>query len=173
MPTGLTVYVNTDGQTSSFPASDGALGLRGALNVSTKTLAGLGIALMLASVTSASAKSDQAFLTDAIQGNLAEISMGQLAQKNGGSDGVRSFGQMLVEDHSAANEKAKSLAQAQGVTPQQRRNPKQKQSSTNGGHFFCGPSLWQWGLATTATNGLLERPRHESVSADSPPAAAA
>jgi predicted outer membrane protein len=141
--------------------------------MNTKALAGIGVALMLASVTTASAKPNQAFLTDAIQGNLAEISMGQLAQKNGGSDGVRSFGQMLVEDHSAANEKAKSLAQAQGVTPQQRRNPKQKQSSTNGGHFFCGPSLWQWGLATTATNGLLERPRHESVSADSPPAAAA
>src|SRR6188472_1139540 len=75
--------------------------------MSTKALAGLGVALMLASVTTASAKPNQAFLTDAVQGNLAEISMGQLAQKNGGSDGVRSFGQMLVQDHSAANEKAK------------------------------------------------------------------
>lgn len=84
--------------------------------MNTKAIAGLGVALMLASVTTASAKPNQAFLTDAIQGNLAEISMGQLAQKNGGSDGVRSFGQMLVQDHSAANEKAKSLAQAQGVT---------------------------------------------------------
>ena len=82
--------------------------------MSTKVL--LAFALILASIHSASAKPNQAFLTDAIQGNLAEISMGQLAQKNGGSDGVRSFGQMLVQDHSAANEKAKSLAQAQGVT---------------------------------------------------------
>ena len=71
--------------------------------MNTKALAGLGVALMLAYVTTASAKPNQAFLTDAIQGNLAEISMGQLAQKNGGSDGVRSFGQMLVQDHSAAN----------------------------------------------------------------------
>jgi putative membrane protein len=77
----------------------------------------MSVVLILAgSSTQALAKSDTAFLTDAIQGNLAEISMGQLAQKNGGSDRVRSFGQMLVEDHSTANEKAKSLAQAQGVT---------------------------------------------------------
>jgi putative membrane protein len=82
--------------------------------------------IMLASVTVASAKPNQAFLTDAIQGNLAEISMGQLAQKNGGSDGVRSFGQMLVQDHSAANEKAKTLAQAQGVTPPTAPKPESK-----------------------------------------------
>ena len=71
----------------------------------------------LTSVSLAAAKSDSAFLTDAIQGNLSEISIGELAQKNGGSEGVKSFGQMLVEDHSAANEKAMSLAKAHNVTP--------------------------------------------------------
>src|SRR6188472_4056464 len=95
--------------------------------MSTKALAGLGVALMLASVTTASAKPNQAFLTDAIQGNLVEISLGQLAQKNAGSDGVRSFGQMLVQDHSAANEKATSLAQTQGVTPPTEPKPEAKQ----------------------------------------------
>ena len=86
--------------------------------MSNKSLLSVGVGLtMLVSVSAALAKPNQAFLTDAIQGNLAEISMGQLAQKNGGSDGVRSFGQMLVQDHSAANEKANALAQAQGVAP--------------------------------------------------------
>ena len=47
--------------------------------------------IMLGSVEAASAKPNQAFLTEAIQGNLAEISMGQLVQKNGGSD-VRALG---------------------------------------------------------------------------------
>src|SRR6185437_12065817 len=41
--------------------------------------------------------------------------------------GVRSFGQMLVQDHSAANEKATSLAQTQGVTPPTEPKPKAKQ----------------------------------------------
>src|SRR4026209_1611793 len=69
------------------------------------------------SITAASAKPDKTFLADAIQINLAEISVGDLAQKNGGSDDVKSFGKMLVDDHSASNTKATSLAQANGVTP--------------------------------------------------------
>jgi putative membrane protein len=55
-----------------------------------------------------------------------EISLGQLAHKNAVSDGVRSFGQMLVQDHLAANEKATSLAQTQGVTPPTEPKPKAK-----------------------------------------------
>lgn len=82
--------------------------------------------IILGSVAAASAKPNQAFLTDVIQGNLAEISLGQLAQKNGASEGVRSFGQMLVEDHSAANDKAISIAQAQGVTAPRAPKPEAK-----------------------------------------------
>jgi putative membrane protein len=78
----------------------------------------IGAALILAgSIATASAKSDTTFLTEAIQINLAEISVGDLAQKNGGSDDVKSFGKMLVDDHTASNTKATSLAQANGVTP--------------------------------------------------------
>jgi putative membrane protein len=78
----------------------------------------IGAALILAgSITTAPAKSDTTFLTDAIQINLAEISVGDLAQQKGGSDDVKSFGKMLVDDHTASNAKATSLAQANGVTP--------------------------------------------------------
>ena len=62
-------------------------------------------------------KAAQTFVTKAIEGNLAEVSMGQLAQKQGNSDEVRSFGQQLVTDHSAANQRATSLAGQMGVTP--------------------------------------------------------
>lgn len=72
---------------------------------------------ILGCIATSSAKPNQAFLNDAIQGNLAEISLGQLAQRNGASDGVRSFGQMLVQDHWAANDKATALAKTQDVTP--------------------------------------------------------
>jgi hypothetical protein len=44
---------------------------------------------------SAKDKASEAFLKKAIEGNYAEVSMGDLAQKNGQSDGVRSFGTML------------------------------------------------------------------------------
>ena len=85
--------------------------------MSTHRLVILGAALiLLGSVASASANVDKTFLKDAIQGNLGEVSLGQLAQKNGNTEGVRNFGQMLVQDHSASNEKATSLAKKEGVT---------------------------------------------------------
>lgn len=59
----------------------------------------------------------QAFLKKAIQGNLSEVQLGQLAQEKGGSDGVRSYGQTLATDHATANEHAMSAAQEMGVTP--------------------------------------------------------
>ena len=74
------------------------------------------VLILTGSITTLSAKTDPTFLTDAIQINLAEISVGDLAQKNGGSDGVKAFGKMLVEDHTASNTKATSLAQANGIT---------------------------------------------------------
>ncbi|HYI90640.1 MAG TPA: DUF4142 domain-containing protein [Beijerinckiaceae bacterium] len=62
-------------------------------------------------------KAAQTFVTKAVQGNLAEVSMGQLAQEKGDSDGVRSFGQQLVADHTAANKRAVSIASEMGMTP--------------------------------------------------------
>src|SRR5215216_4403190 len=69
-------------------------------------------------------KASQTFVTKAIQGNLAEVSMGQLAQQQGDSADVKSFGQQLVTDHSAANQKAMSLASGMGMTPPTEPNKK-------------------------------------------------
>jgi putative membrane protein len=82
--------------------------------------------LMPAAVLAAASKADKTFITDAIQGNLAEIQMGQLAQQKGQSDAVKSFGQMLVSDHQANNQKATQVATQLGVTPPTRPSAKQK-----------------------------------------------
>jgi putative membrane protein len=74
----------------------------------------------------AASKADQTFLQDAIQGNLAEIQMGQLAQQKGQSDAVKSYGQMLVTDHSANNEKATQFAEQNGISAPSEPNAKQK-----------------------------------------------
>jgi putative membrane protein len=76
-------------------------------------------ALMLLSVSTAwsAEKADQAFLTKAIQGNLAEVQMGKLAQEKGQSEGVKSFGQMLATDHADTNKKATETASKVGVAP--------------------------------------------------------
>lgn len=70
---------------------------------------------------------DQAFVKQAIQGNLAEVQLGQLAQQKATDPQVRQFGQMLATDHEANNEKAEALAKAMNVTPPSAPNAEQKQ----------------------------------------------
>jgi len=69
---------------------------------------------------------DQAFLNEAIQGDLAEVNMGKLAQEKGQSEAAKQFGQMLEQDHGQHLQKAKDSAQQMGVTPPTEPNPKQK-----------------------------------------------
>jgi putative membrane protein len=71
-------------------------------------------------------KADQTFLKEAIEGDLAEVNMGKLAQQNGESEDVRQFGEMLQTDHGQNLQKAQSLAQQMGVTPPTSPNAKQK-----------------------------------------------
>jgi putative membrane protein len=70
----------------------------------------------LAQTAQTAGKADQAFLTKAIEGNLAEIEMGKLAQQKGQSQEVKDFGAMLVQDHTDANTKAMDLAKQINVT---------------------------------------------------------
>ena len=65
----------------------------------------------------------QKFIGKAIEGNLAEVQMGQLAQEKGTRDDVKSYGRMLQQDHSAANQQATAAA---SVTPPTEPNKKQK-----------------------------------------------
>jgi putative membrane protein len=55
------------------------------------------------------------FLTDAIQASNAEIKAGQAAVDMGSSQGVKDYGQMLIDDHTKANEQAKQLAMTMNV----------------------------------------------------------
>lgn len=67
-----------------------------------------------------------AFIKEAIQGNLAEAKMGELAQKNGSSDAVKSFGKMLADDHGKARDQSISIAKAMKVTPPTEPSAEQK-----------------------------------------------
>ncbi len=83
-----------------------------------RTLAAMGAAAVLAASGHASlaAKSPQDFIKDAVQGDNSEIMLGQLAQKRGGGK-VKSFGQMLVTDHTLAKQQASDVARNLGVAP--------------------------------------------------------
>jgi putative membrane protein len=69
---------------------------------------------------------EQHFLAEAIQGDLAEVNMGKLAQEKGQADDVKQFGQMLQQDHGDHLKKAEQMAQQLGVTPPNSPNAKQQ-----------------------------------------------
>lgn len=87
-----------------------------------KTLVGFVSAAALSSMLAAplalaaNPKAD-AFMQKAIEGNLAEIKVGQLAQQKGATEGVRKFGSVLEQDHSKANQEAMTAASSMGVAP--------------------------------------------------------
>src|SRR5690242_1049338 len=51
-------------------------------------------------------KANKRFVMEAIQGDMAEVKMGQLAQEKGESQAVKQFGETLVNDHGAHQQKA-------------------------------------------------------------------
>ena len=133
-------------------------------------LAAFGAALFLVGLVCAvPAKADKSFLTDVIQGNLAEISVGQLAQEKGGSDGVRNFGQMLVKDHSDNNDKAKSLAQSEGVVvPNDPKALHEKLSKLSGDAFDKEFAAAMVEGHKCSSRSLRPRPRAMMMSRSSP-----
>lgn len=63
-----------------------------------------------------SADSPNAFLTEAAQGGMAEVELGKLASQKAQNAEVKKFGQMMVTDHTAANNELKTLAGKKNVT---------------------------------------------------------
>jgi putative membrane protein len=110
--------------------------------MSKTVIMGLAVAAALTGSSYALAKDqpNQAFIKKAIEGNLAEVAVGQLAQQKGGSDDVKNFGRQLETDHSAANQKAMSVASSLSVTPptepdKQQKATYQKLSKLSGAAF--------------------------------------
>ncbi|HVC29643.1 MAG TPA: DUF4142 domain-containing protein [Steroidobacteraceae bacterium] len=94
--------------------------------LSAAALAAAIFAMPLALAAGAKVTRADAFMKKAIQGNLAEIKEGQLAQRKGVSAGVRRFGEVLAHDHSMANQQAMTAASSMGVTPPAEPNSKQQ-----------------------------------------------
>ena len=61
------------------------------------------------------APSDQQFVTKAAEGGMFEVEIGKLAADKAADANVKSFAQMLVDDHSAANDKLRQIASGHNV----------------------------------------------------------
>jgi putative membrane protein len=58
---------------------------------------------------------DKAFVKKALEGNMAEVQMGQLALQKSSDDQVKQFAQRMVDDHGKMLDQLKPAAQAMGV----------------------------------------------------------
>lgn len=86
----------------------------------------LAVATLAAPLALAANTKPDAFIQKAIEGNLAEIKVGQLAQQKGATEGVRHFGSVLEQDHSKANNQAMTAASSMGVSPPAEPSPKEQ-----------------------------------------------
>jgi putative membrane protein len=80
----------------------------------------------LLSISNAADKPAEKFLKEAIEGNLIEVQMGELAQEKGQSEAARSFGKELATDHGSANLKALGVAAELGMSPPSEPSKKHK-----------------------------------------------
>jgi putative membrane protein len=95
------------------------------ITVASLTLAGLAMGrspwahpthtVTLGGTASSLSPKDKAFMKKAARGGMMEVAMGKLADQNGQSEDVKSFGKRMVTDHSKANEELKSIADKKGV----------------------------------------------------------
>lgn len=59
---------------------------------------------------------DRDFMMEAAMGGMMEVELGRVAAQQGASDGVKQFGQRMVDDHSKANSELMTLASSKGIT---------------------------------------------------------
>ena len=76
----------------------------------------LPFASMLPFIAHGADSPDSAFFKHAAEGGLAEVELGNVAQQKSQNQSVKDFGAMMVKDHSAANDKLKSVAASKNIT---------------------------------------------------------
>jgi putative membrane protein len=69
-------------------------------------------------------RGDAHFVKEASQGGLMEVRLGQTAKDHASSPDVKNYGEMLVKDHTKANEKLSQLASEKGVNLAKEVEPK-------------------------------------------------
>ncbi|MGH7936363.1 MAG: DUF4142 domain-containing protein [Chthoniobacterales bacterium] len=53
---------------------------------------------------------EKAFIKKAADGGMTEVKLGEIAQQNGGTDDIKDFGKLMVDDHTKINDNLKDVA---------------------------------------------------------------
>ncbi|ESR25513.1 DUF4142 domain-containing protein [Lutibaculum baratangense] len=81
-----------------------------------RALAATAILLALSAPASAQDVADQAFVDEAAASGMFEVRSSELALEMAQDENVQSFARQMVQDHTAANERLKAVAQEEGLT---------------------------------------------------------
>lgn len=87
------------------------------------------LALGAAPIAAFAKPADDAFLKKAVMGDTGEIAMGHMIEQKGATPAVRTFGAMLVRDHTPSRAKAEALAKSMGVDTPETLEPDAQQSA--------------------------------------------
>jgi len=101
---------NDNGQLNRVIAGFG----RGRLSLALVAV-GLVLATPVANAAATVATADRDFILAAAQGGMTEVTLGELAIQYGLREDVKTFGQMMVKDHTAINDDLKVLAAQKGI----------------------------------------------------------
>jgi len=102
------VNVNTATNRASNPLGNAANTVGGAYNSAANAISN--------AASSVTGTSDSSFVNEAAIGGISEVELGKLASTKAANAEVKKFGQMMVTDHSKANEELKALATKKGWT---------------------------------------------------------
>jgi len=109
---------------------------------------------------------DQNIMMQASFGNIAEIGAGKLADSLSGTTEVKEFGQMMIADHSVAQQDLQQLANAWSVdipqAPDSMHKAKMQQLMMMTGHMFDTAYINAQIMDHQATISLLEMAADES-----------
>lgn len=86
------------------------------MNKSNENTSGNSMTNSMSNTSGSLSNDDKEFMTEAAQGGMAEVKLGELASTKGASADVKSFGQKMVTDHGKANNDLKALAAKKSFT---------------------------------------------------------
>ena len=125
------------------------------------------------------ATADRDFYAKAAAGGMAEVDTGALAQVKGHSGAVRDFGEMMVRDHTKANDKLKQIAGRKNIElpDRARRRAQGEEAGTGGGlrrgfrqrlHAGAGRGPRSDGISAQAAGRIRHGRRGEGLGTRSP-----
>jgi putative membrane protein len=92
---------NTDGTTTATATDSGAT-----------TGTGTGTTATAANLS----ETDRTFVMEAASGGMMEVELGRMASQAANSDRVKNFGNMMVQDHTNANNQLRAIASTKNIT---------------------------------------------------------